>query len=174
MKKITLLYLFLFSALPMMAQRMQTGNLTVFSEDGTRFYLELNGERYNDEALTNVRVEELPNPYYSCKIVFENPKIASITKKTLTIEDVDGVLEDVTYRIKNKKGKRTLNFYSSIPAEQNMVRPRNTPVYVYGHPHDMYMDQHGVIVTQTETVTIDDSDAFGMNVNMGGFNVNMS
>lgn len=174
MKRITLLCLFLMSALPMLAQRIQTGNLTVFSEDGTKFYLELNGERYNDEPLTNVRVEELPNPYYSCKIVFENPKIASITKKNLTIEDVDGILEDVTYRIKNKKGKRTLNFYSSIPAEQNMVRPRNTPVYVYGHPHDMYMDQHGVIVTQTETVTIDDSDAFGMNVNVGGFNVNMS
>ena len=174
MKRITLLCLFLMSALPMVAQRIQTGNLTVFTEDGTKFYLELNGERYNDEPLTNVRVEELPNPYYSCKIVFENPKIASITKNTLTIENMDGMLEDVTYRIKNRKGKRTLNFYSAIPAEQNMVRPANTPVYVYGHPHDMYMDQHGVIVTQTETVTIDDSDAFGMNVNMGGFNVNMS
>ncbi len=174
MKKITLISFFLLSALPMMAQYMQTGNLTVFSEDGSKFYLELNGERYNDEPLTNVRVEELPNPYYSCKIVFENTKIPSITKNNLMIENIDEELEDVTYRIKNKKGKRTLQFYSSIPAEQNMVRPANTPVYVYGHPREMYIDQQGVIVTQTETVVIDDSDAFGMNVNMGGVNMSVS
>jgi hypothetical protein len=172
MKRITLLCFVLISCFAANAQRMQTGNLTVFSEDGTRFYLELNGERYNDEAMTNVRIEELPNPYYSCKIVFENTKIPTITKKTLDIENMDGQLEDVTYRIKNKRGKRTLQYYSSIPAEQNMRRPANTPVYQYGRPREMYVDRNGVMVTQT--VTTQQNNGFGMNVNMGGVNMNMS
>jgi hypothetical protein len=181
MKKITLLFLAmtLMAALPSKAQmgsRIPTANLTIFSEDGAKFYLELNGERYNDIAQTNVRIEELPNPYYSCKVIFEDPAIPALTKKTLDVADMDGIMQDVTYRIKtNKQGKRSLNFFSNIPAEQNMMRPPNTPVYQYGRPNHMIVDARGVVVT--EQVTVQQTVAtpgIGMNVNMGGVAVNVN
>jgi len=181
MKKTTLLFIAmsLLTILPASAQmgsRTPLANLTIFSEDGAKFYLELNGERYNDVAQTNVRIEELPNPYYSCKVVFEDPAIPFLVKKTLDVADMDGVMQDVTYRIKtNKQGKRSLNFYSNIPVEQNFIRPANTPVYQYGRPNHMIVDASGIVVT--EQVTVQQTMAtpgIGMNVNMGGMEVNVN
>ena len=158
------------------AQWIPTANLTVFSEDGAKFYLELNGERYNTEAQTNVRIEELPNPYYSCKIVFADPKIEALTKNNLMVADVDGKMQDVTYRIKtDKKGKKSLKFYSFVPAQQNMVRPANTCVYRYGTPNHMIVDANG---RMTETVTVQQTtttgNAYGMSVNAPGMSVNVN
>lgn len=118
------------------AQWRPTGNLTVFSEDGLPFYLILNGERYNDVPQTNIRVEELPNPYYNCKIIFADKAQREISKSALSLADVDGVMQDVTYRIKrDNKGRNVLRYYSNIPAQQNMPRPSNCAVYRYGSPN---------------------------------------
>ena len=51
------------------AQNQRTGNLTIFSEDGDKFYLVLNGEKQNDIPQSNIRIEELPQPYYSARII---------------------------------------------------------------------------------------------------------
>lgn len=174
MKTITLLLLLCF--VPATAQWIPTANLTVFSEDGAKFYLELNGERYNTDAQTNVRIEELPNPYYSCKIVFEDPKLPVLTKDNLMVADYEGKMQDVTYRIKtDKKGKKSLKFYSFVPAQQNIVRPANTCVYRYGRPNHMIVDAGG---RMTETVTVQQTtttgDSYGMSVNAPGMSVNVN
>jgi hypothetical protein len=170
MKKITLL-LVMLCILPCAAQMAPTGNLTIFSEDGAKFFLELNGERYNDVAQTNVRVEELPNPYYSCKIVFADATQPALVKKTLSMTDVDDIMQDVTYRIKTDgRGKRNLSFYSSIPAEQNMIRPKNVPVYRYGAPNVVVAGTDTVYTTESVTV----QQSAGMNVNMGGVQMSVS
>lgn len=181
MKKITLMFtaLLLISTLPLFAQMSPTGNLTIFSEDGSKFFLELNGERYNEEAQTNVRIEELPNPYYSCKIIFAEPAKGELVKKNLMIADVDDIMQDVTYRIKtNKQGKRSLSFYSFVPAEQNMVRPANCPVYRYGKPNTMIVDAGGVIVTEQVTVqqttTTSGMPVAGVSMNVGGMGVSVT
>ncbi|MFP9098632.1 DUF4476 domain-containing protein [Flavobacterium sp. RHBU_24] len=155
--------------------QMQTGNLTVFSEDGAPFYLILNGERYNTTAQTNVRVEMLPNPYYKCKVVFANAKIAPL-EKTVMIEDADGMMLDVNYRIKkDKKGKRSLRFYSGIPAVQNMAPPAHCAVYHYGEPNDMYIGPDGTVYHETVVqTTTTNGQGYGMNVNMPGFGMNVN
>nr|WP_322624278.1 DUF4476 domain-containing protein [uncultured Flavobacterium sp.] len=174
MKKITLLCIVtLLTAFAGFAQRYQTGNLTIFSEDGAQFYLILNGQRYNDKPQTNVRVEMLPNPYYDCKIVFANNRIQTLSKN-IQIADMDDIMQDVTYRIKkDKKGRRTLRFYSQAPAAQNMVRPKNCAVYHYGEPNDMYIGPDNTVYHQ-ETTTTTYNDGFGMNVNMGGVGMSVS
>ena len=179
MKKFTLLAVItlLMCGFTASAQFQPVGHLTVFSDSGAKFFLILNGERYNDVAETNIRVEELPNPYYACKIIFEDKNIPPISKNALMLTDVDEVFQDVTYRIKaDKKGKYSLKFYSSVPAQQNIIRPANVPVYQYGHPGTAYIDNHGhvnetVVVQQTTTTT---GDSFGMNVNMGGVGMSVS
>lgn len=117
------------------AQWLPTANLTIFSEDGYKFFLILNGERMNDEAQTNIRIEELPQPYYNAKIIFEDKTQKPISKNNLMLTDAAGVPQDVTYKIKkDKSGKQLLRFFSFMPAEQNMVRPMNTTVYRFGAP----------------------------------------
>lgn len=162
---ITLLFtLFLFGV---HSQWTPTGNLTVFSEDGAKFFLFLNGEQYNDSAETNVRIEELTNPYYSCKIVFENQNIPVISKNYMQVADHNGTMQDVTYRLRtNRKGAYTISPFSAIPAQQNMIRPSNCAVYQYGRPHQPMIGSNGVIYY--------DPAAVNMNVNVPGMQLNVN
>ncbi len=135
MKTIVTLFISTIISLNMSAQFLPTANLTIFSEDGNKFYLILNGERQNDVAQTNIRLEELPQPYYNCKIIFEDKSLKEVSKNMLMLTDADGIPQDVTYKIKkDKSGKPMLRFFSFVPAQQNMIRPANCAVYRYGNP----------------------------------------
>ena len=80
-------FLLIFVSITAQAQWTPTANLTIFSEDGDKFYLILNGEKYNEEPETNIRVEELPNPYYNCKIIFADASLPEISKSMLMLTD---------------------------------------------------------------------------------------
>jgi hypothetical protein len=166
-----LLALLLIFNTPVFAQWVPTANLTIFSEDGAKFFLILNGERYNDVAQTNIRIEELPNPYYNCKVVFEDKSIPDISKNALMLADADGAMQDVTYRIKkDNKGKNVLRFYSQIPAQQNMVRPSNCATYRFGAPNMIV----GNVISTTTTSQTSSSPANNVNVQVGGIGLNVS
>ena len=89
-KKITLLAFLLIGTVSF-AQPGMVGHLTIFSEDGDKFTLILNGEVINDVPQTNLRVEDLNQPYYNAKIKFEDNTLADITKNNLMLTDVDGI-----------------------------------------------------------------------------------
>lgn len=156
----------------MQAQFLPTSNLTIFSEDGHRFFLILNGVRQNEVAQTNVRIEELPQPYYNCKIIFENKALNEISKNALMLVDAEGIHQDVTYKIKaDKKGKQIMRFHSFIPAQQNMIRPSNCAVYRFGNPNQIIFGP-GRVETTT-TITERNSGGVGVNMNVGGVGVNV-
>jgi len=173
MRSFFILCFSLFIVTAAQAQFMPTANLTIFSEDGNKFFLILNGERQNDVAQTNIRLEELPQPYYNCKIIFEDKSLKDISKNMLMLADANGVMQDVTYKIKkDKSGKQVLRFFSFIPAQQNMVRPNNCTVYRYGNP--------GIIISgpgympQTEIVQRNPGNgSVGIQMNGGGVNMNV-
>ena len=166
----------LLCSISSMAQWVPTANLTIFSEDGAKFFLVLNGERYNDVAQTNIRIEELPNPYYNCKVIFEDKSLPAITKSALMLTDANGTMQDVTYRIKkDNKGKNVLRFFSFVPAQQNMVRPSNCATYRFGAPN-MLIGANPMSVSST-TTTIQQTTsnpAANVNINLGGVGVNMN
>lgn len=117
------------------AQPTPLGNLTVFSEDGDKFFLILNGERQNNEAQTNLRIEDLDQPYYNAKVVFEDKSLVDISKKYLAISDADGKYMDVTYKIKkDKKGTPKLTYFSMVPIQQGYIAPSNVTVIRHGNP----------------------------------------
>lgn len=179
MKKFTLstLLLLLMLGVKSFAQWIPTANLTIFSEDGEKFFLVLNGERYNDVPQTNIRIEELPNPYYNCKIIFENKSLPEITRNALMLADADGMMQDVTYRIKrDNKGRNVLRFFSQRPAEQNMVRPANCATYRFGAPNVMLgaSPMNGLGTTTTIRQTTTAAPVPNVNVNIGGVGVNMN
>ncbi len=150
------------------AQMQTGGNLTVFSEDGDGFYLILNGEKQNDEPQTNIKIEDLPQPYYSAKIIFADPKLAPISKPNLMLTDPDGKLMDVTYKIKKDKTKKVkLVYYSMIPVPQDFMPPSGMYVRQFGHPAPVRnMNGNGMNAPSNET--------FGASVNAPGVNMNIS
>lgn len=182
-RKITLFAFLLLSSFSF-AQYGQgpVGHLTIFSEDGDKFFLILNGEAQNDIPQTNLRIEDLNQPYYNAKVIFEDKTLIEISKNNLGITDVDGVFQDVTYKIKrdkNNKGKMKMNFFSMIPVRQGYIAPSNIYVMHYGQPREVIVESQqpvrGGTVTQTTTTTTTGSaDNINANINVGGVNMGFS
>lgn len=169
MKRITLTLCLLLTTFFTFAQYGNVGHLTIFSESGDKFFLILNGEQMNDIAQTNLRVEDLNQPYYSAKIIFENKALQEITKNNLSLQDVDGVFCDVTYKIKkdkNNTNKMKMNFFSQIPVQQNYVAPSNVYVMHYGQPQP--------VVSQTTTTTTTTGGGANVGMNVGGINMSVN
>ena len=153
------------------AQVGPVGHLTIFSESGDKFFLILNGEKQNDIPQTNLRIEDLNQPYYNAKVIFVDKTLTEISKNNLLITDVDGVYQDVTYKIKkdkNNTSKMKMNFFSMIPVEQGYVAPKNVYVVHYGQPINVGTTH------STTTTTVGQGVNVGANVNVGGVNMNVS
>lgn len=162
---------------------MPVGHLTIFSEDGDKFFLILNGERQNNVAQTNLRVEDLNQPYFSAKVIFEDKSLGELDKKFLPITDESGIYMDVTYKIKRNKntGKMSLNYFSMVPVQQNFRAPANVAVVHWGAPvapvpATTVVTQTPGVVTQTTTTTTTTGTggAVGANVNIGGINMGVT
>lgn len=178
-KKITLSTLLLVSSLSFAQLNGPVGHLTIFSEDGDKFTLILNGEVINDVPQTNLRVEDLNQPYYNAKIKFEDKTLADISKNNLMLTDVDGIFSDVTYKIKrdkNNKTKMKLNYFSSIPVRPDFIPPSNVHVVHYGQPRPVAIQQTtgGVSQTTTTTTTQTGGTSVGVGVNVGGVNMGVT
>jgi hypothetical protein len=181
-RKITLLAIMLISSLTF-AQLGPVGHLTIFSEDGDKFTLILNGEIINDTPQTNLRVEDLNQPYYNAKIRFADQTLTDVSKNTLMLTDVDGIFSDVTYKIrrdKNNKTKMKLNYFSSIPVRPDFIPPSNVHVIHYGQPRQVIVTQPIGGVSQTTTTTTTQTNGInsggvnvGVGVNVGGVNLGM-
>ena len=178
--KITFTALVLFLTTLSFGQIQPFGHLTIFSEDGDKFFLVLNGERINDVAQTNIRVEELIQPYYNAKIIFEDNTRNEISKNYLQVTDVDGIFMDVTYKIKRDKNnnkKMKLNFFSMIPVQQGFIPPSNMYVRQWGQPAPppIIIQQNtsvGVIQQTTTSTTV--NNGINAGVSVGGVGVNIS
>lgn len=167
MKKI---YLIAALLMPLLSfSQIQTGgNLTIFSEDGDKFFLVLNGEQQNDEAQTNIKIEDLPQPYYSAKIIFEDKTLKPIAKSAIMITDADGKMMDVTYKIKKDKTKKVkLSYYSMIPVPVDFMPPSGMYVRQWGRPYEPdYRGGNNPRQNNPNTV--------GASVNVGGVSMNVS
>ncbi|HMK05871.1 MAG TPA: DUF4476 domain-containing protein [Ferruginibacter sp.] len=161
-----------FSVPFLLFAQQKTGNLTVFSEDGDKFYLVLNGEKQNNAAQANLRLEELPQPYYNAKIIFADSSIATISKNNLMIASADNVMMDVTYKIrKDKNGKAKLNYFSDIEVQQDYIPPVGVHVYHYGKPAVVQVSNGTVLTT---TTTTNNSSIVAANLNVNGVGVGMN
>ncbi len=167
--------LLLFTSSMAFAQTQKTGNLTIFSEDGDKFYLVLNGEKQNNGPQTNLRVEELTQPFYNARIIFADSALAPISKNNLMIESVDNVMMDVVYKIKkDKTGKPKLNYFSSTEVKKDYIPPAGVHVYHYGMPAMVQVSNGTTLTAVTTTTTYGDGVSASMNVNGMGVGLNVS
>jgi hypothetical protein len=154
-------------------------SLTIFSEDGYKFYLVLNGQKQNNIAMTNVRIDGLTQPYYNTTIIFEDGSKKEIKKNIPVVDPGTSAYADVTYKIKTQKdGDIKMRYFSAVPVMPNYVAPPDVYVMHYGQPAPPPPPamQGGTTVTQT-TVTQTDMGGNGgasMSVGMGGINMNVN
>lgn len=173
MKNLFITFLFSLISLPFVAQ--VTSNLIVFSEDGLKFYLVLNGVRQNEIAQVNVKVSGLNQPYYSAKIIFESPKEGIIEKKYLPVTDPETKApQEVTYKIKkNKKLENVMRFFSQVPIEQ-AIPPSNDIQLVQYHSEPYPETSSTTITEQTTTINSGEPGNTNVSVNIGGLGVNIN
>src|SRR5580704_5080421 len=88
----------------------QGGSLTIFSEDGDKFILFLNGAQQNNASQANLRLDGLTQQYYKAKIVFDDKAKAPIDKNISVTDAATNQPADVVYKIKNKDGDMKLRF----------------------------------------------------------------
>lgn len=178
MKKTILLpFCLLMFSVAVFAQPQPVGHLTIFSEDGDKFFLILNGERQNNEAQTNLRIEDLNQPYFNAKVIFEDKTLGEISKNYLQIADADGVFMDVTYKLKKNKnnGKMSLNYFSMVPVQQNFRPASNVTVFHYGNPNPVVVAPASTtVVQQTTTTTGTTTGGAAVNMNVGGVNMSVN
>ncbi|MBE2288271.1 MAG: DUF4476 domain-containing protein [Chitinophagaceae bacterium] len=156
-------------------------SLTIFSEDGYRFYLVLNGQKQNNVAMTNVRIDGLAQPQYAVKILFEDPSKPEISKNIPVVDPGTNAFADVTYKIKtNKDGELKMRYFSATPVVPNYVPPADVYVMHYGQPAPPPPPgMGGTTVTQTTvTQTTGATGMGGANISvgggMGGVNMNIN
>lgn len=109
----------------------QNNNLVVFSNDGYKFFLLVNGVQQNQTAYTNVKIQDLDYDVVKVKVVFENNSMKAIDK-TIYFNHEQPDLEHV-YSIKPaKKGEFKLGFLTSSPVSNSKSDPNQWSV-TYGN-----------------------------------------
>lgn len=148
----------------------QNNTLIVYSQDGLKFSVVLNGIKQNTQPETNVKITGLNAPNYQVKIIF-NSKTPDIDQNVYL---VDGGVEtsntEYSYAIKNVKGKYKLRFNSIAPIAEvadagaviNQTTYSYTPV------------ERTTIVTTTSNPTGGNNANFGMNLNGINMSVNVN
>jgi hypothetical protein len=155
-------------------------SLTIFSEDGYRFYLILNGQKQNNVPMTNVRIDGLAQPQYAVKILFEDPKKPEISKNMPVVDPGTNAFADVTYKIKtNKDGELKMRYFSATPVVPNYMPPADVYVMHYGQPAPPppASMMGGGTVTQTTVTQTNGMPAGGgasISVGAGGINMNVN
>lgn len=110
----------------------QSATLTVFSEDGDKFWVILNGIKQNEKAMARVTSKPQTEPYQKMKVIFENETIPALTQNVQFV-DVDNKWVNQIYAIKLKsKGKYVLRWmpadvvtFDDKPADEP-VKPQTT------------------------------------------------
>ena len=150
-----LLFLFILS----IQIQAQTSNVILFTENGEKFTVILNGLRQNAKPETNVKIQDLNAPQYKMKIIFDDIKLGE-SSFNLFLEPG----KERTFSVsKNKKGNYTLRLISDVAITNSSPVPSSQSVYNYNN-------------TGTPVPVYDPAGSVNINMNMGenGGGINMT
>lgn len=106
----------------------QNSNMIIFTEQGERFSVILNGIRQNVSPETNVKITDLNAPNYKAKIIFENQNLGELNKSIYF--QTPG--NEYTFVVKrNKKGEYVMRFMSEVSVAQAPPPPPTQTAIVY-------------------------------------------
>lgn len=152
----------------------QNSSLTVFSQDGEKFFVILDGVRQNDFPNTNVKITDLDRPNYRVKIIFDNAKLEDIDKNVF-LQGVDGNAMEVVYSIRpNKKGVLDMRI-SSFNEAQSAPVAKEENVVKYHTQENPIQDQKTsttIVTTTTTTNGVATKETINMNMGVSGTGIN--
>lgn len=94
------------------APGVKAHSLTVFAENGEKFFLILDGEKQNERPQARVHVKELAKPYYRVKVIFDDERLGDFNAN-VQLEGVDPGYNDVTYVVR-RKTKKNRSYYTLV------------------------------------------------------------
>ena len=159
MKLYTTLFALLLSTLSI---GQQSGELVIFSDDGEKFYAVLNGIYQNYEPETNVRIQDLTDEWYKCKIV-SSDNIFTIDKNIAVKMNTT-----VTYRIIEKNGEYKLRYFTETPKNDYAGPSSGQSHVVYHSTGETPVSMQTTMTTTTSTTTTSGG------INNGGESVNVN
>ncbi|MFA4853066.1 MAG: DUF4476 domain-containing protein [Bacteroidales bacterium] len=106
----------------------QKSNLILFTEQGEKFSVILNGVLQNENPETNVKVTDLISPSYKLKIIFQDSSTGSLDKTIYF--NTPGV--EANYSIKkNNKGEYVVRYMNEVPIAQAPPPPAGQKVIIF-------------------------------------------
>lgn len=152
------------------------GCITIFSEDGDRFYLVLNAVKQNPTPQTNVRVDGLTADYYNAKIIFEDASKGEISKNLPVKDAGTGQFAEVTYKIKKTKdGDLKIRYFSATPVPVTYTPPPDVYYVHFGQPAPVSNTvTQTTVTTTTANPANTGSGGISIGVNAGGAGLNMN
>lgn len=140
-------------------------NLVVFTENGEKFFLVVNGIKQNIEAETNVKVTDLIQPQYKVKVVFEDKAKGVVDQNIWLMNGGESVKNhEFVYSVKvNKKAGYKIRFVSSVAVSETKPSSDQTVVhYTTTEP----TAANNNVVTEGATTNINMSSSGNVNTNV--------
>lgn len=195
MKKVFTFLFLSFLAIGLFAQDEEKAKLTIFSEDGDKFWLIIEGEKINEEAQYKVSEAPAGTPMTRVKIIFKDSKLPSVDRSFFTADSLGNPL-DRTYKIKRKKnGKYVIRHVSTrmtveTTVYEETVNGEATGQTSNGITNESFNNATTTTTTQTKetnnpphatglnvSINVDEngeSGSINMNVNETASNTNMT
>ena len=156
------------------AAHSENSNAILFTENGERFKVVLNGILQNATPETNVKLTELPAPNYKCRIIFEDSKLGYVDFNMFFPKPG----YEVTWNIKkNTKGEYVVRYVSEVAI-------MDAPPTISTQKEVVYTTVPATTTTTTtqhqQTTSGSGGEGFNMNVNVnengqgGGISINAS
>jgi|CXWL01.1.fsa_nt_gi hypothetical protein len=171
MKKLLLILTIASTSILLKAQN----DLVVFSEQGERFFVVIDGVRQNAKSETNVKVTQLKQPMVTAKVIFEDKKYPDVDQKIYFMwegEEKQGweftcavVKKGEVYKIKQRSCAQVVQ--APPPVGQTVV--------VYSVTPPPLVEVTTTTISNTTTMgTAPMGDNVNVNMNLGGLGLNMN
>ncbi len=146
-------------ASPVLWAQSLTADAIVYTENGEKFHLYLNGELMNEDPKTNIKLRGLTSEFYQARVDFVDATLADFTNNNFAVKY--GI--EVTYRVKLVKNGYALRYFSERPLETQYNVDSETVIY-----HD------GGSVEVEEEPAPQGTMNINMNVDEQGMNTNVN
>jgi hypothetical protein len=117
MKQLLLLLIFIAGSL---SAQLPTSNLIFFAENGEKFYIVMNGLRYNELPQTNVKLTDLQPATYKVKAIFDDVSLGQVTK-TIPLEPAVEYTFNIRPKKKTEVGQAIKRAGRQVQRDVNMI-----------------------------------------------------
>jgi len=151
----------------------QNNNLVIYSQEGIKFTVILNGIRQNMQPETNVKITGLNAPNYQVKLILAN-NMPDVNQNVYLMYGGNLTLNtEYTYALANVKGKYKLRFKNTAPINGSVVAPQQN-VIVYNSTNTGAVTTTTTNTVGTTTSTNGNIGNIGVNIGGPGVNVNVN